>query len=97
MQDFHTVSSAAEVLTDIFGNHHRPMLASGTAEGDGQIALAFVNIMRQQVDQQVGDAGNKFLRLRERANVFGDAGMAPSQRAKLGYEVRVGEKADIED
>src|ERR1019366_8825676 len=55
---------------DLFGHHHRPMLAAGTAEGDRQVTFSFANVVRQQIDQQVHDPGHKFRRLRKRTNVL---------------------------
>src|SRR5689334_2289665 len=81
---------------DIFGNHHRAMLASGTAESDGQITLAFVDVMREEIDQQVGYAMNEFRRLRKRTNVFCDLGVASGEWPELGDEVRVGQKTNVE-
>src|ERR1035441_5388801 len=34
---------------DLFGHHHRPMLATRTAEGDRQVTFSFTNVVRQQV------------------------------------------------
>ena len=86
-----------KMLADFLGDHDGTVLAAGAAECDGQIALAFVNVMRQQVDEQIGDARDEFARLRERTNVFGQARIAPGQRPELGNEMRIGQKAHIED
>ena len=37
------------------------------------------------------------LRLRKRANVFGDPRIASGERPELGHEVRVGQEAHVED
>ena len=63
--DFHFVSCAAQPLADIFGNHHRAVLTPGTTETDGEVALALMNVVGQQVDQQVGDAADELLGLRK--------------------------------
>src|SRR5262252_3617468 len=52
MHDFDAVTCAAEVLADFFGDHDGAMLSTGATEGDSQVALAFVDVMREQVDEQ---------------------------------------------
>ncbi len=56
MHNLHAVSSFVQALADFLGDHHRTMLAAGAAKADGEIALAFVDVVRQQVNQQIGDA-----------------------------------------
>ena len=97
MHNFHAISGVAEVLADLLGDHDGAVLSAGAAEGDRQIALAFVNVVRQKVDQQVGDAGDELAGLGKRADVFGDPRVAPGQRTEFGHEMRVGQKAHVED
>src|SRR5437762_6301805 len=73
------------------------MLPPGAAESNRQIAFAFMDVMRQQIHQKIGDALNKFGRLRKRANVFCDLGMASGERAKFGNKMRVGQETHVED
>src|SRR5580658_5563810 len=73
------------------------MLAAGAAKTNGEIALAFVDVVREQVYQQIGDAGNELPRLRKRANVFGDTWMASRKRPEFRHEVRIGQEANVED
>jgi len=54
MHDFYTISSAAEVFADFFGDHDGTVLSAGTAEGDRQVTLALVNVVRQQ-EEQIGN------------------------------------------
>jgi len=61
----HAIAGAPEALVDLLGNHHRAVMAASAAERDSEIALAFPNIVRQEVDQQVGDALDELRRLRE--------------------------------
>src|SRR6266496_6495780 len=72
------------------------MLPAGAAESNRQIAFAFVDVMRQEIDQQIGDALNKFGRLRKRANVFCDLGMASSQGPEFGDEMGIWKKTNVE-
>src|SRR5262245_43184344 len=73
------------------------MLASGASKTNRQVALALANVVRDQVYQQSGDAVNKFLGLRERADVLGYLGMPPRVRPERRNEMRVGQKAHIEE
>src|SRR5947207_2277800 len=72
------------------------MLPPGAAKSNRQIALAFMDVMRQQIDQKIGDALNKFGRLRKRANVFCDLGMTSSQGPEFGDEMGIGKKTNVE-
>ena len=53
--------------------------------------------MRQQVEHQIGDLGEKLAGLREPAHVGGDFRVQPGEFAEGGHEVRVGQEAHIED
>src|SRR5690348_15350987 len=86
------ISRLAQTLANIFGDHDRAVLAAGAADGDGQVALAFVDVVRQQIYQQVGDALQKFRGLRKRPNIACHPGMTTSQRAKFRHEVRIGQE-----
>src|ERR1700674_88653 len=97
MLNLHSVSRLVQALADFFRNHYGTVLSTGAAAADGEIALAFVNIVRQQIDQQIGNAPDEFLRLRNRPDVFGYARIAAGERPELRHEVRVGQKAYIED
>src|SRR6202049_2115097 len=97
VHDLDPVSRLPEVLAYLFRDHYRAMLTTRAAEADRQIALAFVDVVGQQVNQQFGDALDEFLGLRKRANVFGHARMPSGERAELGHKMRIGEEADVED
>ena len=56
MHNFQAVSGFVQALSYLIGDHHRTVLAAGAAETDGEIALAFVDVVRQQVNQQIGRA-----------------------------------------
>src|ERR1035441_4210407 len=80
---------------DLFGHHHRPMLATRTAEGDRQVTFSFANVVRQQVDQQVRDAGHKLRRLRKRTDVLCHAGVLPVQVLESWNVVGIRQKPDV--
>src|SRR5271166_1186294 len=96
MHNFDAVSSASEMLAYLLGDQNGAMLAARATKSYGQIALPFVDVVRKKIHQQIGDARDELLRLRERPDVFGDSGMSPRQRTKLRHEVRIGQKAYIE-
>ena len=64
MNHFYAVIGAAQTLAHLLGDHHGAMLAPGATERDREIDLAFVYVMRNQIDQQVGDAGDELAGLR---------------------------------
>ncbi len=96
MYNLHSVARFLQPLGNIFRDHHRAVLAAGAAEGDGQVALAFVNVMRQKIDQQLRNPLDEFAGLREGADVFCDFGIASGERAEFRDEMRVGQEADVE-
>ena len=51
MHDLHPVPSSSEDLAEFFGHHDGAMLPSRATEGDGQVALALVNKVRQQENE----------------------------------------------
>src|SRR5215469_2608779 len=73
------------------------MLATSTAKSDRQITLAFVNIVRQQIQQQTCDTVKKFLCLRKSIQVGDQLRVLSCERAEFRFEMRVGQKAHIED
>src|ERR1700683_5839902 len=97
MHNFHTITGAPKMFAYLLGDHDGTVLSAGTAERNGQIALAFMNVVREQVDEQIGDARDELPTLGKRANVFGDARIASRQRPELGYEVRVRQEAHVKD
>src|SRR5581483_11827044 len=71
------------------------MLPAGASEGDRQIAFAFADVMRHEIDQQFRDAIDEFFRLRELADIGCDFRMLPRQRTEFGNKVRIRQKANI--
>ena len=65
MAHFHSVTRFVQALGNVLGNHYRAVLTPGAAERDGEIALALSHIVRQQVDEHLGNAADKFLGLRK--------------------------------
>src|SRR6185312_9208297 len=71
------------------------MLPAGATEGDRQIAFAFSDVMRHEINQQLGDAIYELLRLRELTNVGCNLGMLPCQRTEFGNKVRIRQKTNV--
>src|SRR5208337_2370141 len=96
MHNLHAVSSFVQAFAHFFGDHYRAVLAARASEADREVALAFVNIVRQKINQQIGDAQNELLRLRKGPDVLGHARMTSRKLPKFRHEMRVGEKANVE-
>src|SRR5579864_2544715 len=85
------------MFADFFGNHDGTVLSTGATEGDSQIALAFVDVVRQQINEKIGNARDEFPGLRERANVLGEAGIGPRKRPEFGHKVWVRQEAHVKN
>src|SRR5258708_12634987 len=83
MDHLHPVSRLPQIPGDIFGNHDRTMLSPSATETNSQIALAFMDVVRQQVDQQIGDTLHEFLGPRQRPDLLPHSRVASCQRAKF--------------
>src|ERR1039458_5014247 len=91
------VAVATQAARYRFGNHHGTMLAAGASEGQREIALALVDVVRQQEEQHVRYAVEKLPRLRKAHDVVLDLRVFAGQVPKLRHEVRVGKEPHIED
>ena len=97
MQGLDLVAGFAKALAEFFGHHHASVLAAGAAEGDGQVAFALFDVMREQVEHELGDTIEELSRLRESADVGGDFRIEAGLLAEFGDEVGVGQEANIEN
>src|SRR5581483_8512914 len=97
VHDLDAVIGAAEALGDILGDHYRAVLAAGATERDGQVALAFADVVRDQVDEQLRDARNELACLGKRADVFRHPLVPACESSELGDEVRIGQETDVKD
>jgi len=93
---FYLIAGFLQALGHFFGHHYAAVLAAGAAEGYGEVALTFLDIVREQVEHEVGDLCQEFLGLGEFADKGGDFGVLPGELAELWDEVGVGEEADVE-
>src|ERR1700733_11987272 len=83
MHNLLLVSCPAQLLSHVFRDHHRAMLAAGATEADGQVALALANVVGEQLHQQFRDAADEFLCLRKRPDILGDPGMGSFPAAEF--------------
>src|SRR5713101_7696926 len=97
MLHLHPVLSFAQAFAYLLRNHDGAVLASGAAEGDGQVAFAFLDVVGQQIYEQLRDARDELLGLGKRPDVPCDLRISSGERAELGDEVGIGEKADVEE
>src|SRR6476646_8626932 len=70
MDNLNRIARTGQQLLYFFRNKHGAVLASGTAKSDGQIALAFTYIVRQQINQERRNAVDELLRLGKRTDIL---------------------------
>ncbi len=97
MVDFDREAGSLEAFGDLFGNHDTAVLAAGAAEADGEIALALLDVVRQEIGEHLGDARKEFLSLRKAADVPGDARMLAGEGFEFRDVIWIREKTNIED
>src|SRR5579864_2861443 len=73
MHEFDAISGVPKMFADFLGDHDRTVLSAGTTERNRQIALSLVDVVRQKVNEQVGDARDELAGLGKRADVLGEA------------------------
>src|SRR5580698_3444801 len=94
---FYFEAGVGQALADFAGYHYRTVMASGAAEGDGEIAFAFANVVRNEIDQQLRDAVDEFHGLRERADVAGHSGVTSGEVLEFRNVVGIGKEAHVEN
>jgi pimeloyl-ACP methyl ester carboxylesterase len=77
MQRLDLVAGFVESFGELFGHHHAAVLAAGASEGDGQVALAFFDVMREQVEHELGTRLRNSHRLRKSATYAATLGSRP--------------------
>jgi len=61
MHNLHPVLCFAQTFAYLLRNHDRAIAATGAAKGDGQVALAFLDVVWQQIYEQLRDALDELL------------------------------------
>src|ERR1019366_9154995 len=92
----YAVALGLQPLLHLFRDKHRPVLSAGASERHRQVALPFLNVMRQQKLQHVRHLVQKLLRLGKLEDVLRHFGIPPGQFAERRHKVRVGQKAHVE-
>src|SRR5262249_21461076 len=78
---------AGEMLTDRIRHGYRAMSASGAPDPDGDIALAFALVERQQEIEQFAEAANGFARFLALIQIFNDRLVVAVHVFQLGDEM----------
>src|SRR5579859_2957207 len=97
MDGLDPVAFFRQALVDFLCDHHGAVLAPRATEGHCQIALALLDVMRQQEEQQLRHPVQKLTSLGKVSDVFGHFGMAPGQVTELGNEMRIGQEPGVEN
>src|ERR1035438_1380245 len=97
MSDFDDVAVPGQATRNLFGNHDRAMLTAGAPKSHGQIALPFVDVVRQQKKQHIRNPVEELARLRKADDVVLDLWIFAGKVAEFRNKVRVGKKAHIEN
>ena|SRR5437879_5589468 len=92
-----SIFGLAQAFPYLFRDHYRAVLSTGATECDGEVAFAFLDVVRQQIYEQVRDALDEFLGLGKRADVPGDLRIPPGERPEGGNKMWIGQEADIEE
>src|SRR6185437_14801783 len=71
------------------------VLAARAAKGQRQIAFAFANVVRQEKQQQFGNAIQKFPGLGKLVQIRNNLFVASGQLAKLRHKMRIGQKTHV--
>src|SRR5258706_4013395 len=80
-----------------FAEHCGPMFAAWSSDRNSEIALAFLNVMRNQIGEQAFDAFKELAGLRERTNVTANFRIFAGEAPQPGNRMRIGKKADVEN
>ena len=70
------VAGLGQPLTNLFGDHDGAMLAPGAAEGHREIALPFLDVVRQEEEKQIGRLIQELRRSEETAGYIAPLGDA---------------------
>src|SRR6185312_12822232 len=89
------ISRLAQALAKLMSDHHTAMVTAGAAEGNSQVALAFVDIVRKKVYQQIGDPLDELLGLWKRPYITRHAGVLAGQFFEGRNVVGIGQEAHI--
>src|SRR5215831_6720147 len=81
------ITRLSQPLPDLLGNQYRPVLSSGAAKCNCQVALSFAHVVRNEISQQFRNARDELLGLWKREDVASYLRVSPGIRSKLRYEM----------
>src|ERR1700689_4204432 len=96
MHDLCRISLFLDRPLDYFRQRDRPMPPAGAPQRNRQIAFSFLNVVRNQVQQQAFDSAQELARLRKRTNVARHTRIFPAERSQTRHKVRIGKEAHVE-
>ena len=82
-----------ELSLECAGNRNRTMSTAGTAYTNGQVRLSLLVVQREQVLDEVENAGKEVCAPLAVEHVFGDIGLEATAGLQVLLEVRVGQAA----
>jgi hypothetical protein len=91
-----SIDWSASHRPQLFGQRHRPVMAAGAADADGQVGLAFGGEAGNEELRAVFDPRRNSWASSESEHVIGDRLVGAPVGAQLGHPVRVGEEAHVE-
>jgi len=97
MEGFDLIAGVIEFGSNLLDHHDAAMLSASAADGDGEVAFSFLDIVREQVEEKVGNTAQELASLGKGTHIVGDGGVEPGKLAELGHVVGIGQKPDVED
>ena len=86
-----------QIVSDRVGDHNGTVMPPRAPERDRQIALALANVVRQQINQKLGDVIDEFYGLWKAPDVSRYRRVSAGQVFEPGYVVRVRQEADVKN
>src|SRR5579863_1652367 len=97
VRNFCMIAVARQRLPDRFGQHHGTVPPARAAYRDCEIALPFLNVVRDQINQKIRYALQEFVRLREGFDIARHSRILAGKWTQPRDKVRVGKEAHIEN
>src|SRR4029079_7390038 len=88
---------AGQLLRQRVRDHDRAMAPARAPDADGEVALAFLDVARDHVGEEVVELLDEARRIRLALHVAHDGRVVAGQGLQGGNEVRVGKEARVED
>lgn len=82
---------------DGFGEGDAAVLTAGAADGDGEVAFAFLLVEGDEKVEKIFDFIKKFVSVRVRKDVIGDGLIASGERGEFWDEERIFEESCVKD